>query len=80
MVTCYVTISTSYKTLQKAKKLTVQGAIDAIESVCTGDIGGLRDHTGCLSLFTNERGGILDDLIVNRISQVHGVDIKYLVF
>jgi len=49
-------------------RLTGANAIAAIESICTADVAGLRDNAGCLSLFTNESGGILDDLIVNKIS------------
>lgn len=29
---------------------------------------GLSENSGCLSLFTSEAGGILDDLIVNKTS------------
>ena len=29
---------------------------------------GLKDNTGTLTVFTNEAGGILDDLIVNKTS------------
>jgi len=42
-------------------------AIAAMESVCTADVGGLVPNSGCLSLFTNKKGGIYDDLIVNKI-------------
>lgn len=30
---------------------------------------GLKDSAGTLSVFTNESGGILDDLIINKTSQ-----------
>lgn len=43
--------------------------ISCFESVCTADIKGLRDGTGTLTVFPNEKGGILDDLIVNRLSE-----------
>ncbi|KAG8306975.1 hypothetical protein J6590_034518 [Homalodisca vitripennis] len=43
--------------------------VDFFESLCTADIKGLPDDGGCLSLFTNESGGILDDLIVSKTSQ-----------
>ncbi|XP_070559164.1 aminomethyltransferase, mitochondrial-like [Ptychodera flava] len=39
-----------------------------IESLIVGDIEGLPDNTGTLTLFTNEQGGIKDDLIVNKTS------------
>ncbi|XP_039440768.1 aminomethyltransferase, mitochondrial [Culex pipiens pallens] len=42
--------------------------ISCFESVCTADVKGLRNGTGTLTVFTNGKGGILDDLIVNRVS------------
>jgi aminomethyltransferase len=39
-------------------KLTGKNAMDAIESICTADVQGLNPDSGCLSLFTNEQGGI----------------------
>lgn len=43
-------------------------AVDCIESICTANIAGLPDNGGSLTVFTNESGGILDDLIVTRLS------------
>ncbi|XP_001660716.2 aminomethyltransferase, mitochondrial [Aedes aegypti] len=43
--------------------------ISCFESVCTADIKGLRNGTGTLTVFTNGKGGILDDLIVSRVSE-----------
>ncbi|KXJ76993.1 hypothetical protein RP20_CCG008510 [Aedes albopictus] len=43
--------------------------ISCFESVCTADIKGLKNGTGTLTVFTNGKGGILDDLIVNRVSE-----------
>lgn len=40
-----------------------------IESLVVGDINELADNSGTLSLFTNDSGGILDDVIVNKTSQ-----------
>lgn len=39
-----------------------------IESLIVSDIQGLKSNTGCLSVFTNDQGGILDDLIVSSTS------------
>lgn len=39
-----------------------------IEGLCVGDVEGLRDNSGTLSVFTNERGGIIDDFIVSKTS------------
>lgn len=50
-------------------------AIECFESICTADISGLAPNTGTLTVFTNERGGILDDLIVTKVSN----DLLYVV-
>ena len=34
-----------------------------------GDIAGLKENHGTLSVFTNERGGIIDDLIINKTKE-----------
>lgn len=33
------------------------------------DVLNLAQHTGTLSLFTNENGGIMDDLIINKTEE-----------
>ncbi|KAK3101612.1 hypothetical protein FSP39_004844, partial [Pinctada imbricata] len=43
--------------------------ISFIESLIVGDIESLKDNQGTLSVFTNENGGILDDLIVNKTDE-----------
>lgn len=40
--------------------------VEFIESLTTADVQGLQDNQGTLSVFTNERGGIKDDLIVTK--------------
>lgn len=47
----------------------VQGkdAIDCFEKLCTADIHGLPNNVGTLTVFTNDDGGILDDLIVTKV-------------
>ncbi|KAG8436192.1 hypothetical protein GDO86_007338 [Hymenochirus boettgeri] len=40
-----------------------------MESLVVGDIGELKENQGTLSLFTNDKGGIIDDLIVNNTSE-----------
>nr|XP_020645293.1 aminomethyltransferase, mitochondrial isoform X1 [Pogona vitticeps] len=42
-----------------------------LESLVVGDIAELKPNQGTLSLFTNEKGGILDDLIVTSTSEEH---------
>ncbi|KAL1501211.1 hypothetical protein ABEB36_006583 [Hypothenemus hampei] len=43
--------------------------IEFIESLCTADIQSLKNGNGTLTIFTNETGGILDDLIVTKIDE-----------
>ena len=37
-----------------------------MESLTVADVRGLKPNTGTLTVFTNERGGIKDDLIVTN--------------
>ena len=46
-------------------------AIPFLESLVVGDIAGLKDGTGTLSVFTNEKGGIIDDTVVTRVTPSH---------
>jgi aminomethyltransferase len=50
--------------------LTLKGkdAIAFLEGLVVGDIGGLADGTGTLSVFTNEKGGIIDDSVITKVS------------
>lgn len=50
--------------------LTLKGkdALKFIEGLVVGDIAGLADGTGTLSVFTNEKGGIIDDTIVTKVN------------
>lgn len=43
-------------------------AVECFESICTADIKGLERNSGTLTVFTNANGGILDDLIVTKVS------------
>lgn len=40
-----------------------------MESLIVGDVAELKDNQGTLTLFTNEKGGIMDDLIVTKTDQ-----------
>uniref|UniRef100_A0A8C5DBS0 Aminomethyltransferase n=1 Tax=Gouania willdenowi TaxID=441366 RepID=A0A8C5DBS0_GOUWI len=42
-----------------------------MESLVVADIAELKDNQGTLSLFTNDKGGIMDDLIVTRTDQTY---------
>lgn len=44
-------------------------AAACLESICTADILDMPAGSGSLTVFTNEQGGILDDLIVNKVSE-----------
>lgn len=37
-----------------------------LERIVVGDIGGLSDNHGLLSLVTNEKGGIIDDTVITN--------------
>lgn len=50
-------------------------AIECFETLTTADIQGLQKGSGSLTVFTNNNGGILDDLIVNRVES----DFLYIV-
>lgn len=40
--------------------------IEYIETICTADVKNLNDGGSTLTVFTNENGGILDDLIITK--------------
>ena len=48
--------------------LILQGkdAISFLETLIVGDIASLEDRTGTLSVFTNEKGGIIDDSVITK--------------
>jgi aminomethyltransferase len=50
--------------------LTLKGkdAIAFLEGLVVGDIAGLADGTGSLSVFTNEKGGIIDDTVITKVN------------
>ncbi|ODM98639.1 Aminomethyltransferase, mitochondrial [Orchesella cincta] len=45
--------------------------LEFMESLVTGDIKGLSEGQGTLTLFTNPQGGIIDDLIVTKTLENH---------
>ena len=59
--------------------LILQGkdAISFLETLIVGDIASLEDRTGTLSVFTNEKGGIIDDSVITKArtgeQNCHGV-------
>uniref|UniRef100_A0AC35U482 Aminomethyltransferase n=1 Tax=Rhabditophanes sp. KR3021 TaxID=114890 RepID=A0AC35U482_9BILA len=55
--------------------ITGKDRVAFIESLTTADVEGLKPNTGSLSVFTNEKGGIEDDLIVTKTDK----DFLYMV-
>jgi glycine cleavage system aminomethyltransferase T len=49
-------------------------AIAFLETLVVGDIAGLADGTGTLSVFTNEQGGIIDDTVITKVRPMRMVD------
>lgn len=49
-------------------KVTGKDKISFIESLTVADVESLNENQGTLSVFTNDTGGILDDLIINKTS------------
>lgn len=47
-------------------KLHGKDRVKFLESLVVADVEGLQENTGTLSVFTNENGGIKDDLIINK--------------
>ncbi|MEW5301921.1 MAG: hypothetical protein WDW36_004745 [Sanguina aurantia] len=50
--------------------LTLKGkdAIAFLETLVVGDIQAIQNGTGSLSVFTNEKGGIIDDTVITKLS------------
>ena len=42
-------------------------AIKFLEGLVVGDIQGVKDGMGTLSVFTNEQGGIIDDTVITKV-------------
>ena len=42
-------------------------AITFLETLVVGDIQGLSPGTGTLSVFTNDKGGIIDDTVITKV-------------
>jgi aminomethyltransferase len=51
--------------------LTLSGkdAITFLETLVVADVASLQDGTGTLSVFTNEKGGIIDDTVITRVTK-----------
>lgn len=51
-------------TLTPGSSIRGKDAVAFTESIVVGDIAGLKNGTGTLSVVTNEKGGIIDDTVV----------------
>ena len=49
-----------------------------IESMTVSDVQNLQPNSGCLTVFTNDQGGILDDLIVSNVTSTYNPSQHYL--
>merc|ERR1711973_907484 len=45
--------------------------IQFMEEICTADVAGLPEGSASLTVFTNDKGGIIDDLIVTKADSQH---------
>lgn len=48
-----------------------KNCLQYFETICTADLNALPKGTGTLTVFTDEKGGILDDLIVTKLEEDH---------
>lgn len=46
-------------------------AIPFLESLVIADVAALRDGTGTLTVFTNDKGGAIDDSVVTKVTDHH---------
>ena len=54
---------------RKLRAISVQGkdAVPFLEKLVVGDIAGIENGSGSLTVFTNEKGGIIDDSVVTKV-------------
>ncbi|KAG0499439.1 hypothetical protein HPP92_003676 [Vanilla planifolia] len=51
--------------------ITGKDAVSFLERLVIADVAGLRPGTGTLTVFTNERGGAIDDSVVTKVKDDH---------
>lgn len=49
------------------RNLQGKDAVPFLEQLVVGDIAGIPNGAGSLSMFTNEHGGIIDDTVVTKV-------------
>ena len=42
-------------------------AVPFLETLVVGDVAGITNGFGSLSVFTNEKGGIIDDTVITKV-------------
>lgn len=42
-------------------------AVAFLEKLVVGDVAGIKNGSGSLSVFTNEQGGIIDDTVITKV-------------
>ncbi|KAK5638938.1 hypothetical protein RI129_013233 [Pyrocoelia pectoralis] len=52
-------------------EITGNHCVEFFEELCTADIAGMHNGAATLTVFTNDKGGILDDLIVTKVNDSH---------
>ncbi len=62
----------SSNTVHEVGPLTPQGvqgkdAVPFLEKLVVGDVAGIKNGSGSLSVFTNEQGGIIDDTVITKV-------------
>jgi aminomethyltransferase len=51
--------------------LTGRDAVSFLEKLVVADVAGLKPGTGTLTVFTNERGGAIDDSVITKVKDDH---------
>ena len=46
-------------------------AVPFLEGLVVGDVAGIPNGSGSLSVFTNEKGGIIDDTVITKVPLSH---------
>ena len=53
-------------------------AVEFLESLIVGDVASLEDRTGTLSVFTNDKGGIIDDSVITKVCCENSIASRYV--
>lgn len=54
-------------------------AVPFLEKLVVGDIQSVKNGSGTLSVFTNEKGGIIDDTVITKVCTLCSViSVSYL--